>query len=152
MKVKLWQLILAFVVWVGLMFLPATVNQDKVARTFDFSKSRANYFYFLGTQEQVTSVILVLLFIIIIIGILRKWQSTKYFSLSFMVVYGYGMFLNVVLSRIPEGVPLKFALSLEMFEGLWRIFGLGFFLTSLVGIVFAILLFVYVLKFKKDMV
>ena len=132
------------------MFLPATVNQDKLGVTYDFSQSRANYFYYLWVEKPVTSVILVCLLIVIVFGILRKWQSTQYFSLGFIVLYSYDMFLNVILSRVFVGVPLKLGLSSETFEGLWRVYGLGFLLTSLVVTFFAILLFVYTLEIKKS--
>ncbi|AYG00616.1 hypothetical protein [Lactococcus allomyrinae] len=149
MRVKIWHMILVFIAWVGLMFLPATVNQIKLNSTFDIAKSRENYFYYLMTQKPVTSIILILLFCGVVIGILRKWRMTKYFAFSFMVLYIYDMFLNLVLSRIFVGVSLKVALSKETFEGLWRTFGLGFFLVSLVGIVFSILLFVYTISDGK---
>ena len=49
-KIKVWQVPLAFVVWIGTMFLPATVNQAKLNTNFDYKKSRENFFYFLFHQ------------------------------------------------------------------------------------------------------
>ncbi|MDG4976973.1 hypothetical protein OGZ50_09530 [Lactococcus lactis] len=38
-KIKVWQVSLAIVVWIGTMFLPATVNQAKLNTNFDYKKS-----------------------------------------------------------------------------------------------------------------
>jgi len=57
-SIKLWQVILAFIIWLGTMFLPATVNQNKLNTNFDYKKSRENFFYFLFHQFPLYSFIL----------------------------------------------------------------------------------------------
>lgn len=142
-------MILVFIVWIGSMFLPATINQIKLYSTFDVTKSRESYFYYLMVQKPVTSIVLLLLFCAVVIGIFRKWRMTKYLSFSFMLLYIYDMFLNLVLSSIFVAVPLKVALSKETFEGLWINLGPGFFLVSLLGIIFSILLFAYTVSRER---
>ncbi|EQC92579.1 hypothetical protein LLUC047_14285 [Lactococcus cremoris] len=34
-KIKIWQMLLMFIIWLGTMFLPATVNQNKLNTNFD---------------------------------------------------------------------------------------------------------------------
>ena len=43
--IKLWQICLVFLFWIGAMFLPATINQIKFGTNFDLAKSRENYFF-----------------------------------------------------------------------------------------------------------
>lgn len=50
-KIKIWQMLLMFIIWIGVMFLPATVNQNKLNTNFDYKKSRENFFYFLFHQS-----------------------------------------------------------------------------------------------------
>lgn len=53
-SIKLWQVILAFIIWLGTMFLPATVNQEKLGTSFDYRESRENFFYFISHQFPFT--------------------------------------------------------------------------------------------------
>ncbi|WP_302183302.1 hypothetical protein [Salmonella enterica] len=38
--IKIWQVFLALIIWIGTMYLPATVNQAKFNTNFDYKKSR----------------------------------------------------------------------------------------------------------------
>ena len=147
--IKLWQICLVFLFWIGAMFLPATINQIKFGTNFDLAKSRENYFFYLWVQKPMTSTLLILLLLWIILSCLRKWKITPFLSFSFMLLYIYDLFLEFVLGRIFVGVSLKLALSPETFIGLWRTLGLGFFLTSLLGSCFSILLFVYLMNLSS---
>ena len=147
---KLCEIYLIFILWIAAMFLPATINQLKLSANFDIAKSRENYFYYLCVQKPVTSVVLFLLLIGIGVSCLQKWKINTFLSFSFMILYIYDLFLEVILGRIFVGVSLKTALSPETFVGLWRTLGLGFFLTSLLGSLFSILLFIYVVNISVD--
>jgi hypothetical protein len=142
--IKLWQIIFIFIVWLAAMFLPATVNQLKLDTNFDLAKSHENYFYYLWVQKPVTTVILILLLLGTLVTYLQKRKMALFFSFGFLLLYIYDLFLEVVLGRIFVGVSLKTALSSETFVGLWRTLGFGFFFTSCLGSLFAILLFIYI--------
>ena len=71
-SIKLWQVILAFIIWLGTMFLPATVNQEKLGTSFDYRESRENFFYFISHQFPFYSIILALLLLLSIILLYRK--------------------------------------------------------------------------------
>ena len=97
--IKLWQICLVFLFWIGAMFLPATINQIKFGTNFDLAKSRENYFFYLWVQKPVTSTLLILLLLWIILSCLRKWKITPFLSFSFMLLYIYDLFLEFVLGR-----------------------------------------------------
>lgn len=44
--IKVWQVFLAFIIWIGTMFLPATVNQAKLNTNFDYKKVEKISFIF----------------------------------------------------------------------------------------------------------
>ena len=45
-KIKIWQMLLMFIIWIGVMFLPATVNQNKLNTNFDYKKVEKISFIF----------------------------------------------------------------------------------------------------------
>ncbi|MDU0402686.1 hypothetical protein KF7HA_00989 [Lactococcus lactis] len=42
--IKKWYLLVLFFIWIGTMFLPSTVNQEKLDTVFYISKSREDFF------------------------------------------------------------------------------------------------------------
>lgn len=86
--IKIWQVFLAFIIWIGTMFLPATVNQAKLNTNFDYKKSRENFFYFLFHQFPLYSFILGLLLLISFFLIYyKKTKFSVYFSFASLIFY-----------------------------------------------------------------
>src|SRR5574341_941294 len=87
-KIKIWQMLLMFIIWLGTMFLPATVNQNKLNTNFDYKKSRENFFYFLFHQFPLYSFILGLLLLISFFLIYyKKTKFSVYFSFASLIFY-----------------------------------------------------------------
>ncbi len=83
--IKLWQICLVFLFWIGAMFLPATINQIKFGTNFDLAKSRENYFFYLWVQKPVTSTLLILLLLWMILSCL-VYENGKLLPFSLLAL------------------------------------------------------------------
>lgn len=110
-KIKIWQMLVMFIIWIGVMFLPATVNQNKLNTNFDYKKSRENFFYFLFHQFPLYSFILGLL--LLISFFLIYYQKTKfsvYFSFASLIFY-----ISFLIIAFPFMIIFNHSLSGDTF-------------------------------------
>lgn len=111
-SIKLWQVILAFIIWLGTMFLPATVNQEKLGTSFDYRESRENFFYFISHQFPFYSIILALLLLLSIILLYRKARVGKYLAFASLIYY-----IGFLVVGFPGSIIFNRSLSGNTFEG-----------------------------------
>ena len=104
--IKIWQVFLAFIIWIGTMFLPATVNQAKLNTNFDYKKSRENFFYFLFHQVPFYSFILGLVLLISLFLIYRKINFSVYFSFASLIFY-----ISFLVIAFPSMIIFNHSLS-----------------------------------------
>lgn len=148
-KIKIWQMLLMFIIWIGVMFLPATVNQNKLNTNFDYKKSRENFFYFLFHQFPLYSFILGLL--LLISFFLIYYQKTKfsvYFSFASLIFY-----ISFLIIAFPSMIIFNHSLSGDTFGAQLSIFltfyGDGYIIAVLLGLFAFLLLFLYALKMRN---
>ena len=146
--IKIWQVFLAFIIWIGTMFLPVTVNQAKLNTNFDYKKSRENFFYFLFHQVHFYSFILGLVFLISLFIIYSKINCSVYFS--FTSLFFYVCFLVIAFTYI---IIFNHSLSGNTFVAELSIFltfyVAGYIIAVLFGLVAFLLLFLYSLRIKE---
>lgn len=146
--IKIWQVFLAFIIWIGTMFLPATVNQAKLNTNFDYKKSRENFFYFLFHQVPFYSFILGLVLLISLFLIYRKINFSVYFSFASLIFY-----ISFLVIAFPSMIIFNHSLSGDTFGAQLSIFltfyGVGYIIAVLLGLFAFLLLFLYALKMRN---
>ena len=73
--IKTWYLVVLFFIWIGTMFLPSTVNQEKLDTVFYISKSREDFFYLLINQIPYDTIILILMIFLNIKSLVKKIRN-----------------------------------------------------------------------------
>jgi hypothetical protein len=146
--IKVWQVSLSFIIWIGTMFLPSTVNQDKLNTNFDYNKSRENFFYFLFHQVPFYCFILGLLLLISLFLIYRKIKFSVYFSFASLIFY-----ISFLVIAFPSIIIFNHSLSGDTFGAQLSIFltfyGAGYIIAVLLGLFAFLLLFLYALKMRN---
>ena len=144
-SIKLWQVILAFIIWLGTMFLPATVNQEKLGTSFDYRESRENFFYFISHQFPFYSIILAVLLLLSIILLYRKARVGKYLAFASLIYY-----IGFLVVGFPGSIIFNRSLSGNTFEGEAALFltfyGVGYIVSVIVGCLALLLLYLYSLS------
>ncbi|KSU02328.1 hypothetical protein KF201_0977 [Lactococcus lactis subsp. lactis] len=129
------------------MFLPETVNQDKLNTNFDYNKSRENFFIFFF-QVPFYSFILGLVLLISLFLIYRKIKFSAYFSFASLIFY-----ISFLVIAFPSMIIFNHSLSGNTFGVELSIFlifyGAGYIIAILLGLVAFLLLFLYSLRIKE---
>ncbi|MFC4651716.1 hypothetical protein ACFO26_02205 [Lactococcus nasutitermitis] len=149
-NIKFGHLIIMFIIWLGTMFLPATVNENKIGMTFRIEKSRANFFYLIFYQFPVYSVSIIVLLLITLLFLAKKVKLASYFAFSSFMIY-----IFTFLIIIPFSFFLKDATTSK--ELLWNIYvfewyhGINYWIVFVIGLIFMLLLFLYSYSEKKSL-
>ncbi len=109
-KIKIWQMLLMFIIWIGMMFLPATVNQNKLNTNFDYKKSRENFFYFLFHQLRLYSFIMGLWLLISVFLIHLKKQRVYQFLFCYLISY-----ISFIIITFPSMIIFNHSLKGDAF-------------------------------------
>lgn len=127
--IKTWYLVVLFFIWIGTMFLPSTVNQEKLDTVFYISKSKEDFFYLLINQIPYDTIILILMIFLSVFYTLKN----HYFS--------------VFIIRIPLSFifvkPFEINSTYGGLSRFWAFYGLGYVTTSILGLIFLFSLLYY---------
>lgn len=89
--IKKWYLLVLFFIWIGTMFLPSTVNQEKLDTVFYISKSREDFFYLLINQIPYDTIVLILMISLSVFYTLKNHYFGKYFAFASLTLYISGI-------------------------------------------------------------
>lgn len=84
--VKVWHLLLFFLLTLAFMFFDSAISESKLAMTYDYRKSGENYFTLLG-ESPATNILLGLLLIIALIACFRQWKKRSAIAFVFLISF-----------------------------------------------------------------
>ncbi|WP_270342619.1 hypothetical protein [Lactococcus lactis] len=140
--IKTWYLVVLFFIWIGTMFLPSTVNQEKLDTVFYISKSKEDFFYLLINQIPYDTIILILMIFLSVFYTLKNHYFGKYFAFASLTLY-----ISVFIIRIPLSFifvkPFEINSTYGGLSRFWAFYGLGYVTTSILGLIFLFSLLYY---------
>lgn len=146
--VKVWHLLLFFLLTLAFMFFDSAISESKLAMTYDYRKSGENYFALLG-ESPATNILLGLLLIIALVACFRQWKKRSAIAFAFLISFSLIRVLLPLMTCFDNFIKvgqLSNFFSGGQFQLFFYAFNISFWLVGLSGILFYLLL----LKFSFE--